>query len=243
MILKRGLVVLLYFLLSEGQAQEFAGENIEWSEGKIVMTKGVTLTGVLRYNSKSGLLSFNDGDESKALTPRSVVSFEYFDAIKQTQRKFYSIDVEDSKGIRRPQFFEIIKECITFAVISTQNPVELKKKQAWDPIYANTFGEDFNQKYRSKTVASQIEILYLIDNEGDINPYLIITNEESPRSFTNDTKSKTKTKIVGDDYLKKLTDPHYSDLKAYAKEFKLDFGKKEELIRILDHYDQLVENN
>lgn len=90
MILKRVLPALLYFLLLEGQAQDFAlsGDDLEWSEGQITLTKGVTIKGALRYNIKSGLLSFDDGTESKVLTPRSVVSFEYTDAVRNSQRKF-----------------------------------------------------------------------------------------------------------------------------------------------------------
>lgn len=103
------------------------------------------------------------------------------------------------------------------------------------------YGSNFQSS--TKVVASQVEILYLIDGNGDINPYLIITNEELPRNFTSNTKSKTKSKIVGEDYLKNLTGPHYDALKTYAREFKLDFGIKEELIRILDHYDHLLSKN
>lgn len=239
MVLKRVLAVLFYFLLVQGQAQDFAlsGDDLEWSEGQVTLTKGMTIKGAVRYNIKSGLLSFNDGIESKVLTPRSVVSFEYADAVRNAQRKFFSIEVEDSKGVKRPQFLEIIKECQTFAVITAQNPLELKKKKNWDPLYGNMYSNNFQS---TKVVASQVEILYLIDGNGDINPYLIITNEELPRNFTNNTKTKTKSKIVGEDYLKNLTEPHYDALETYAREFKLDFASKEELIRILDHYDHLL---
>jgi hypothetical protein len=241
MKLNHVLAATLYFLLLNCHAQDFAlsGDDIEWSEGQVTLTNGVTLKGAVRYNSKSGLLAFDSGSESKVLTPRSVSSFDYYDAIRQNQRKFYSLELEDAKGIVKPQFFEVLKELKTFALISTENPMELKKKQSWDPVYS-TFFNTGNNGYVTKTVAAQVEIIYLLDLEGDINPYLILSNEEMPRSFVSDTKTKVKSKVVGEESLKKLTAPHYAELKAYAKKMKLTFGDKEELFRILEHYKQLL---
>lgn len=241
----RKILFLLFFLalFENTRGQDFAatGDDIEWSEGQITLTKGVTLKGVVRYNSKTGLLAFDSGKELKVLTPRSVLSFEYYDAIRQSQRKFYSLEVEDAKGIKKPQFFEVLKELKTFALISTENPMELKKKQTWDPLYSSFFSTGYDgSSYVTKTIASQVEIIYLIDLEGDINPYLILSNEELPRTFSNDTKTKIKSKVVGEEHLKGLTTPHYTELKTYAKKMKLKFEDKAELLRILEHYEQLV---
>jgi hypothetical protein len=117
MKLNHVLAATLYFLLLNCHAQDFAlsGDDIEWSEGQVTLTNGVTLKGAVRYNSKSGLLAFDSGSESKVLTPRSVSSFDYYDAIRQNQRKFYSLELEDAKGIVKPQFFEVLKELKTFA--------------------------------------------------------------------------------------------------------------------------------
>lgn len=234
MKLNRVLVGVFYFTSIACLAQDLAlsGDNLEWSEGQVTLTNKKTLTGVLRYNSKIGLLSFQSEAESKTLTPRTVASFEYFDAVRNTQRRFYSLEVEDSKGIKRPQFFEVLKELKTFALIASENPTQLKQQTNFDPYFGMS---------TTTTTASQIEILYLIDSKGNINPYLVITNEEIPRTFTqNDTKTKTRTKVVGEEYLKALTGRYYTELKKYAKEFKLDFGDKADFIRILDHYEQLV---
>jgi hypothetical protein len=225
--------------------QDFAntGDEIEWSIGQVSLTSGATLNGALKYNTKKGLLSFDNGKESKVLTPRSVVSFEYHDEINHEQRKFFSIEIEDAKGIKRPQFVEVLKELKTFAVITAHNPLELKKIAKWDPVFGYMNAGNSNNGYVNKTVASQIEILYLLDTEGDINPYLMISNEEMPRTFTDDTKTKVKTKVVGEEFLKKLTAPYYDELRSFAKDSKLSFSDKEEFFKILDHYHQLTATN
>jgi hypothetical protein len=238
---------LCYSVLSFSQDITVLGHDIEWSEGKITLTSGESIKGVVRYNSKSGVLGFDDGKGAQVFTPRTVLTFEYFDAIRDQDRKFYSLEVEDAKGIKRPQFFEVIKELQNFAVISTENPLQLKIKQTWDPFYAsflNMYGVNPNNNpYVSKTVAQQIEILYLIDMEGDINPYLLITYEELPRSFAFETKSKNKSKLVGENTLKELIGTHYSELKTFAKTGKLSFADKEDFLKILDYYEELVEKN
>jgi hypothetical protein len=243
-------IAALYFcytVSSISQDITVLGHEIEWSEGKITLTSGESIKGVVRYNSKSGVLGFDDGKGAQVFTPRSVLAFEYFDAIRDHDRKFYSIEVEDAKGIKRPQFFEVIRELQNFAVIATENPLQLKVRQTWDPLYAtflSTYGYNTtNNAYVSKTVAQQIEILYLIDMEGEINPYMLITYEEQPRSFSFDTKSKSKAKIVGDDAFKELTAPYYQQLKSYAKASKLSFNNKGDFLKILDHYEELVEKN
>jgi hypothetical protein len=233
-------IVLTCFFSRNALAQDLSlgPDNADWNEGKITLTNGTVLTGLIHYNTKTGFVKFDNGRESKAITARSATQFEYFDAVRNVGRKFYSIETEDLKGIKRPQFFEILKELKNFAVIYSQHPMELKQKEGWDSNYSVLF--DNPNTGTRKIVASQSEVIYLIDTEGDINPYLIIMVEAKPRDYVKGTKVKTRNKIIGEKYFKELTGEFYSQLKAYAEQFDLEFADREDLLRILDHYEQLV---
>jgi hypothetical protein len=229
---------MLVFTLA-AQDLSLSDDDIEWSEGTVTLTSGQVLNGLVKYNSKTALLKFENGKQSKALTARGVTQFEYFDAVRNVQRKFYSIEAEDYKDVKRPQFFELLKELKTFAVIYSQNPMELKQQQGWGPAYRDFFG---NNQYNSNRmiVASQKEMIFLMDEAGELFPYMTITYEEKPRDLVDGSKSKIKTKVIGEDFLKKLTGEHYPELKKYAKLYKLDFDNREDFLRILDHYEQLT---
>jgi hypothetical protein len=235
------LITCSIFILSvftlHAQDLTLSDGDVEWSEGTVTLTGGQVLKGLVKYNSKTGLLKFESGKESKALNPRSVSQFEYFDEVQQVQRKFYSIEAEDNKGIKRPQFFEILKELKNFAVVYTQNLMELKHKPSWGLGSSDFFG---NQNTNQKLRASQTEIIFLIGSDFELYPYMTIIYEETSRDFAEGSKSKSKAKIVGEDFLKNLTGEHYPTLKAYAKTHKLKFDDRNDFLRIMDHYDQLT---
>ena len=78
---------------------------------------------------------------------------------------------------------------------------------------------------------------------GEINPYFMIVNEEDgQKSFIYAGKdTKTKNKMIDRDLLEDfITAEHYEKLKDYARENKLSFKKKDEFLKILAYYDQLI---
>jgi hypothetical protein len=51
---------------------------------------------------------------------------------------------------------------------------------------------------------------------------------------------KTKNKMVDDDLLIEfVTEPIYEKLKTFAKQNNLTFKRKEDFLKILDHYDSI----
>lgn len=211
--------------------------DIEWSEGTITVTNGQVLKGLIKYNSKTGLLKYEGGKETKVLTARGVTMFDYFDEIRNTHRKFYSIDAEDNKGVVRPQFFEILKELKNFAVIFTQNPMELRYKPSWGVGSSDFFG---NQQYnRQKIRSAQTDIIFLVDETQELYPYLTITYEEVPRDLIEGSKSKVKTKLVGEKFLKSMTGDHFEKIQEYARANRLRFDEREDFLMIMDYYNEL----
>ena len=214
-----------------------ADHDIEWSEGTITVTNGQVLKGLIKYNSKTGLLKYEGGKETKVLTARGVTMFDYFDEIRHTQRKFYSIDAEDNKGVVRPQFFEILKELKNFAVVFTQNPMELRYKPSWGFGSSDFFG---NQQYnRQKIRSAQTDIIFLVDETQELYPYLTITYEEVPRDWIEGSKSKVKTKLVGEKFLKTMTGEYFEKIHDYARTNRLRFDERDDFLMIMNYYNEL----
>src|SRR5690349_15417124 len=83
----------------------------EWFQGTVVLNTGEEIQGLLKYNDKVDILSFEKGRDSRSFTARSVKTFSFYDEIQQTQRSFVSIPVEDTRNnVKRPLFFEVVME-------------------------------------------------------------------------------------------------------------------------------------
>lgn len=221
----------------DAQDLTLADHDIEWSEGTITVTNGQVLKGLIKYNSKTGLLKYEGGKETKVLTARGVTMFDYFDEIRKTQRKFYSIDAEDNKGVVRPQFFEILKELKNFAVVFTQNPMELRSKPGWGLGSSDLFG---NQQYNRQKIRSvQTDVIFLIDETQELYPYMTITYEEVPRDLVEGSKSKVKTKLVGEKFLKTMTGEYFEKIHDYARTNRLRFDERDDFLMIMNYYNEL----
>jgi hypothetical protein len=241
------LIVALFAICSDCYGQDKITESIlpvslEWSEGSIMLNDGTELKGLLRYNDKNGLLSYESGNDAKSLTARNVAGFEFFDEDIQKQRVFYAFPYEDSQNnIKRPLFFEVIKEFGSFVVLSKVDPIDIEQKSvstpgAFNPT-TNTIARGTN--FGTSTEISQTETIYIMDAKSNIQPYIKIVEKEVDGVFYN--TSKTKTKMVDDDLLAEhIGSEMRKKLTAYAKENKLSFKRKGDLIKILNYYSELI---
>ena len=244
------------FAQFEVDYSRIADNYVEWNEGTIFLMDGKKLSGLIKYNSKTGLLAFESGAVSKSFTARTVLSFTFFDAALNKIRNFISVeyqnlDVQDNSSLNplkskgavelRPvsQFFEVLYEAKSFALLSASSSVQVKTREpvmggAYNPTVPGTPMIPLP----AATTYSQTEMLFIFDDEGNIKKWIEITNKESD-AFLFDTK-KTKRKTVEKDILEDYTAPHYESLKEYAKQNKLSFKKKEDILNILDYYKSLI---
>lgn len=206
-------------------------ESQGWNEGSIMLLEGTELNGLVRYNDKEGFLSYQDGENKRVFTSKSVTGFEFFDAALQQQRVFYTFAYEDSKGIKRPLFFELIREYKSFAILSRADPIE---------IYKGSTNYDYYGTTRVAEV-SQVETIFIMDANGTLKPYIeVTTTENGLRSFFTGKDRKTKSKVVEEDLLSEyVTQPVYEQLKKYAEENDLGFKRKDDFIKILKYYDTI----
>jgi hypothetical protein len=216
--------------------------SLEWSNGSILTNDGTELKGLLKYNDKSGLLFYENGKDTKTLTARKVVGFEFFDQKIGKQRVFYSFPYEDSKNnVKRFLFFEAVKAFERFAVLSKVDPIEIDQSPVSPPARidpaTNTVARGPN--WGPTTEISQTETIYLMDTEGSIKPYLKIIATEVDGVFYD--ISKTKNKMIDEDLLEEFIGlDKNKKLVVYAKENKLSFKRKSDLIKILRYYSELL---
>lgn len=250
-------IILFYNVLAQinnVDVTKVIEENAEWSEGTVFLKNGEQLKGMLKLNTKTGLLGYESGSTSKSFNPRNTLGFEFFDAIQIKTRSFISAEYENPKppknnpfsiekgtqlAAKVPQFFEVLMEFPSFVLLSTVGQMQIDTRSTNPNAYNPTTNmpSPMGTLYTS-TSYSQTESLFIMDSEGDIHPVLHLTNKETD-GFIFDSK-KTKSKRIDNDILKTHTSPHFEELEKYAKERKLSFKKKDDLLTIMEYYKGLI---
>jgi hypothetical protein len=223
---------------NKGNDPNLTADNFEWCEGSIMLNDGTELKGLVKYNSRNGILSYEDGQESKVFTPLRVAGFEFFDERFQKQRIFYTFKYEDSEtNVERPLFFEFLKDYKNFAVLSKLDRIDIGEKSY------TTRGLGPNGTYSgysiNRTEISQSETIYLMKNTGEIKPYFKVTViEDGARDLFTQKDAKTMNKMIDRDLLEEYMDPsEYQKLVAYAKTHNLSFKRKDDFLNILCYYE------
>lgn len=92
------------------QAQEWPFEL--WHEGKVILTSGDTLKGIIKYDLSQDLIqfSFKNDKRVEAFTPRKVLMFEIFDATVSKYRNFFSLPYSSTTSYGALSFFELLAE-------------------------------------------------------------------------------------------------------------------------------------
>lgn len=221
------------------KSEDLFVEGEEWYEGSILLSGGEELKGIVRYNDRTGVLSFQDGVETRVFTPRSVTAFELFDESVQRQRQFYTLDYEDSEtNVERPLFFELVRDYKTFSVwIKTgrltrdTRAVVRQTRQSWIQYVDPDPGVGF----------SQVETIYLMGSAMKPEPYIEVTNIETVGKTSLHDMKGTSSKYVDRDLLEEyVSEPVFERLVGYAKENKLKFHRKDDFFRILDYYAEII---
>lgn len=104
-------VVLIFLIFSSAavKAQQWAFEL--WHEGKVVLTTGDTLKGLVKYDMQQDIIQYNNQRGSvEAFSARKVLLFEIFDNTVNQYRQFFALPYNATTGYRAPIFFELLAE-------------------------------------------------------------------------------------------------------------------------------------
>lgn len=88
----------------------FAQDDSEWQRGKLWLTDGDSLEGMLRLDLNRELLEVNLQTSLRALTARQVQAFVYIDNNDNINRLFYSFYYQVRRNYKAPLFFEMLHE-------------------------------------------------------------------------------------------------------------------------------------
>lgn len=210
-------------------------ENVhKWSEGRVFLADGSELTGLVRFDDNSGILSFRDGDLSKTLIAKSTSGFEFYDEELARQRFFFSREYDDGITYGKYYFFEVLRELDHFAVLSRVDPIAVEITNVGSGPYMGPYGgAALPGSSYSTTQVQQTETIFIMGNNGEIFPYIRILEREISGLFGG---KRTKNKFYEKDLLEKYTGKHYQQLEEFAKKNGLNFRIKSDLLEIMDHY-------
>jgi hypothetical protein len=211
---------------------------IESNEGSIILNDGKELAGLIAYNDKTGILKYENGNDSRSLTARNVLAFEVYDPIFDGNRIFYSIEYFDPvHELKRPMFFELIHDFKDFAVLTKKDPLNAREKKSWPA----TQSDNVFIREQQKVVLEQVETFYFLRPKEEPTPYFSVTvsNNVGSALFQN---RKVKEKFVDRDVFEDYIGPSaYEKLRTYTTENGLSFKEKSDFLKILDYYQTLID--
>lgn len=232
--------------------------------------EGTKLQGLFQFNEKTQVLSFKTEDESEVLSPNRVMKFDFFDQEIQNYRTFVSIDYpinedfkkegkflyyslhEDTDVKTASLFFEVIRETRRFAVLVKLSPIHLVhgiEKSMLDPLTGQPTNNPLKQKTTRLTDLAQEVSVFFLEASGTMFLFSRSTLIE-----TKDSTKKAKTGFLrsvdynvnpdidlGDKFLRKMMGDYFFRVKQYMDANKLRGNRDEDLIKIIDYYKQLEE--
>jgi hypothetical protein len=197
----------------------------EWRPGSISLVNGSNRSGYIKFNDKTGLLSFRDEEEEMTFTPNTVNRFT-FQQTDSTKREFYALLIQEyEQPLEHLAFFEVLRQFNDFALLARPYRAETKKRRTYSP------GVGWIDMY---DYVDQNEILYFVDDKGKVMPYMKVTYESDQR--------RPRAEMLNAHLLKVYTGPHYSAVQKFLKEHKLKVKRRQDLLLVLDHYAQLALN-
>jgi hypothetical protein len=236
---------LLLLATSTVFAQSFEEEFLagpEWFEGSVLTNSGTEIKGLVKYSDKTDIVCVETGRETKSYTARHLRAFEFYDAVAERQRVFYSVAVEDRiQNVKRPLFFEVVLESKEFALMSKIAPIRVEKREYSTPAMFNPATGAFSagRYYGYPSTISYTETLFIFSKEGDIRPLLEIKEKDIDGMFFD--RSVVKNKFIDEDALKNYTSPFYNKLVDYARANELNMKQKKDLIAVLEYYNKLIQ--
>ena len=238
------ILFVLYGLTAIGQdiVTKSLLENVhKWAEGNVTLTNGQELSGLVRFDDNSGVLTFENGDVSKALIAKNCAKFSFFDEELQKQRFFYSLEYDDRQTFKKFYFFELLRSFDQFAVLSKVDPIDVQDKtQSTGPVMAPDGSFYSPGTYHTRTEVYQTETIFLMNNLGDIRPYVKIVEREFDTLFG--ARKRSKNRFIDKGLLASYTGGRHAKLELFAEKNDLDFRIKGDLLKILDAYAELEKN-
>lgn len=229
------LIVSSTMSYGQGDLAETMLPAIQWSKGNLVLTDGTQLSGMLKYNDRVGLLTFEDGTgDNRTFTARTLSTFEYLDERVSRKRVFYSIEYGDPErqGSKRSFVFELLQEFDDYALLSRFDPMDVRQVVA--PVSFTSMPATSSPR----TIIDLAETVYILTPEGDIQPIFRLSEFITDGGVFDSERKKRK--IIDRMLMPYFNDEAYVEMMDFVDEEKMDIWEKEDFIKALSHYKETL---
>ena len=213
------------------------GMNPTWYTGSLQLKSSDKLEGLIYYNTSFGTIQYKSKaeDETLSFQENRILKLQFFDP-KLNRTRFYTaithLDTLTDKV--QETLFEMVKDFENFAVLSRISKASVLLPSKYNPNYISIF-QDFGVPEDKMFI--QVEGIFFIDKRNKLTLYSLIKDMDYDGLIYDYQKSKSK--IIKSNVLKEYTKDHWEELETYIKENKLKPKFKDDLLRILDHYEHL----
>lgn len=231
--------ILLVSLCSASLAQD-ATQQASWSKGSVILTDGTRLTGHIKYSDRDNYITYINNEEKKVFTSSNFIQTSFYDDVRGEQRSFVSLPYKVGPADQKEfVIFEILKEFPGFAVLSRSEPAPQGLLGATTSIIMST--PITRSSYETDT--NQQEVIFLIDNDGIIRPYLqLVYRKHDTRISAAYADGRAKGKILNEKLLvEHVGSPLYQKLLAYAADNHLTFSRKLDFMKVLAYYESIYQ--
>lgn len=209
--------------------------DMNFYPGKITLIDGSKLEGEVNFNDNDGIVAFRSDDEVNYYNSKNITGFEFIDPNTQRNRFYFVMEYNDPRvGIPKFCFFEVLKEFKSFAVLAKIDPIAADVQR---PMGIPT-NKAMSSKSNNNMVATQVETIYFMSEDGNLEPYIEIIEKETEKSLVD--YNRTRYRFLDEDLFERYTRPFYKELVEYAEAKYLTFKKKSDVIALLDHYQHLL---
>ena len=243
--LKKIFISLCILLWSQNflsaQTLRTLGMNPIWRDGHIVLKDNSSYRGKVYYNTNFGTIQYKPDNESEIITfqENRILSLNYFEEETNRSRNYHAFTYIDTLADREYEsLFEIIKDFKTFAVLSRSSKASMFLPANYNSYNVVGMFKDFGVTQDKMFI--QVEGIFFIDSRNKLELYMLIRNTDFD-GVLNDY-SKTKSKIIERSILKEYTKKFWNNIEQYIKQNKLKPQNKNDLLQILDYYEELSKN-
>lgn len=212
MLRRAGLTLLVFavsFNLGLSQKLEYGFPSQAWHKGDLTLNDGTNLDGLIKYDLESDAVHLNIDGNTRTYVANQVEKFKIYQRDVKRLRDFITIPFETKAGYKRPKFFEIVYQNETSLLAREINSYSNQTK-------VNSLATHGVGRLHRVRVGVVNYDYYLVDQQGNL-------------------KSVGK----GVRGVLRAFDSHQEELKSYIRSNKLKVKEKEDMVKLVTHYNNL----
>ncbi len=205
----------------------------KWQEGSVDLMSGQKLSGNVKYDIGNDVVFISTDDGIKSFTASNVLTFQFIEPKKETNRTFVSIAIERSNNYKRKHFYELLEEgAVSF--LERSFDTNLKRGRALQSDYAT------NGNNPAFSSPGHYALASIGSPHGSFAPVFLIIDERKELNmldFRGGFLQDNKKKIL--DCFSKNKD----ELDAFLKKKNMNLKKSKNIRKLVSYYNNELSNS